>query len=319
MAEAEPMLTGFATSRGYRNFRGLGWIVIARRPTSVAYASANDLVLTILGSGVLLAALGIGAAAWIAGRVVGPIRALAAEADRIGRDPGAVTLPHMGGSPEITQLSTALRSLLRRIDVSQQEVATVERRSEEERRQLTESIDALKDLADHDPLTGLPNRRGIERFSTELMSDYQRNGRVFAAFVIDIDHFKSVNDTHGHAAGDAVIQRVGQLVDSTLRPSDRTARFGGEEFVSFLRDAPLVRAGEVAERIRAAVEGAGVMHTDDVVRVTVSIGVTVVSPGDRDLQDVIERADAALYEAKSSGRNRVVLRTGRQHVAERAA
>jgi diguanylate cyclase (GGDEF)-like protein len=159
----------------------------------------------------------------------------------------------------------------------------------------------------------------MQQFAEDVMSEYRRGGRPFAVLVTDIDHFKRVNDTFGHAAGDDVIRHVATIVDESQRPSDLTARFGGEEFVSFLRDTPLLRAGEIADRIREAVSASNVAHGKDEITVTVSIGVAAVGPKDRDLQDVIERADVALYDAKASGRDRVSLRLDRSESARKAA
>ena len=163
-------------------------------------------------------------------------------------------LPHVQGSVEVAQLSSALRSLLRRLDLTEQAMAEVEERSAEETRKLNENIDALKELADTDPLTSLPNRRGMVRFGDDVMAGYNRDGRLFAVLVVDIDRFKAINDTHGHAVGDDVIRHVARLAEATIRPTDRVARFGGEEFVAVLRDVQLIRAGDVAERLRMTVE-----------------------------------------------------------------
>jgi diguanylate cyclase (GGDEF)-like protein len=212
---------------------------------------------------------------------------------------------YVQGSVEVARLSAALRSLLRRIDVTQEQMAAVQQRAAEETRRLSEDIDALKEIADTDPLTGLPNRRGMLRFGEDVMSAYGREERNFAVFVIDIDHFKRINDTHGHAVGDEAIRHVARIVQSAIRPSDRVARFGGEEFVVVLRDVSPALAGEIAERIRASIERSALMIRRTSISVTVSIGVALVAADDRDIQDVTERADMALYAAKSGGRNRV--------------
>ena len=254
----------------------------------------------------------------IAGRVSRPIRELTAEADQIGRDPTKLMIPHVSGSVEVSQLSTALRSLLRRIDLTEEELVADRKRADEETRMLNENIESLKELADTDPLTGLPNRRGMVRYSADVMSDYSRNGARFSVLVIDIDHFKRVNDTFGHAVGDNVIVHVARVVEGSIRPSDRVARFGGEEFVAVLRGTPLLRAGELGERIRAMVEASPARHNEQTIPVTVSIGVAIVSPEDRDVQDVIERADLALYDAKTAGRNRISLRAAQQQPGQAA-
>ena len=311
------MLTGFAMTKGYRNYPGLGWQVVARRPTATAYAPARSVARTIFGLGLVIGGIGIGLATVFSGRVARPIRRLTEEADRIGRDPGKVMLPHVQGSVEVAQLSSALRSLLRRLDLTEQAMAEVEERSAEETRKLNENIDALKELADTDPLTALPNRRGMVRFGDDVMAGYNRDGRLFAVLVVDIDRFKAINDTHGHAVGDDVIRHVARLAEAAIRPTDRVARFGGEEFVAVLRDVQLIRAGDVAERLRMTVESTPFRHGDAAIATTVSVGVAMIAPGDRDLQDVIERADMALYDAKSAGRNRISISRGRRPLPSR--
>ena len=300
-------LAGYAVTRGYGAFPGLGWIVVARRPTAIAFAPANQLVFTILAIGLVVGGFGSAVASIISSRFSRPIRTLAHEADRIGRDTGSVMLPHVSGSMEITQLSNALRSLLRRLDLTQQEKTEAEEKSAAEAQRLNQDIDTLRELADTDPLTGLPNRRGIATLGEEVLATFSRTGSPFSVLILDIDHFKSINDAFGHPAGDDVIRHVSKVVESEIRPSDRAARFGGEEFVAFLRDCSLESATEVAERIRQAVERSTVLHGGSAIRCTASLGVAVIEAADRDIQDVIARADSALYAAKTAGRNRVEI------------
>lgn len=301
------MLNGFARTDGFGEYPGLGWIVIAQQPAAAAYALANDVVKTILIWGLGIAIFGVTAAILISRRVSRPMQALAAATDRLGRDPTAMMLPYLEGSREITRLSRALRSLVRRIDITQREKAEVETASEARALKLSQDINTLHELAQTDPLTGLPNRRGMQTYSDDLMSRVAREGETFGVFVIDIDHFKRVNDTFGHAAGDAVICHVAGICRDALRPSDRVARFGGEEFVAVFRNVPLILAGELAERIRIAVEAGATRFEDVEIPVTVSIGVAMARPGDRDMAEIVERADRALYDAKTSGRNRVAI------------
>jgi diguanylate cyclase (GGDEF)-like protein len=316
---ASPMFTGFAISAGNRDDPGLGWMVIARRPTAIAMAPVRDIELAIIGLGTFVGLAGMGIAALIAGRVARPIRALTSETDRIGRDPGKLMIRHVQGSVEVTRLSSALRSLIRRLDLTEEEMAAIEQRAAEESLRLSENIDALKELADTDPLTRLPNRRGMARFAEEVIAGYNRDRRPFAALVIDIDRFKAINDTHGHPIGDEVIRHVAELIASTIRPSDRVARFGGEEFVALLGNVQVIRLGDVAERIRAAIESKPARWNGTEIAVTVSIGAAMVGPGDRDFQDVVERADLALYEAKTAGRNRVSIGAAPMQEASAAA
>ncbi|GAB3734607.1 GGDEF domain-containing protein [Silanimonas algicola] len=164
----------------------------------------------------------------------------------------------------------------------------------------------LRLLAMTDPLTGLANRRHTDYRGSEAFKMARLTGQPFCVLAIDIDHFKAVNDTHGHAVGDTVLQRVGRECQRTLRKLDLMGRIGGEEFTGLLPETAEPSARQVAERLRAGVES---LDLDDVVpglRVTISIGVAQMRDADPDFAGVLARADAAMYRAKQSGRNRVV-------------
>ncbi|KQY52359.1 hypothetical protein ASD14_06925 [Lysobacter sp. Root494] len=151
-----------------------------------------------------------------------------------------------------------------------------------------------------DSLTGVANREGWEARSARLHREHESSGRPLSVIFFDIDHFKHVNDQHGHATGDAVLQRVSTLLKQHLRGHDVVARVGGEEFVALLADTTVEDAHRVAERIRRAIETLG-----EPVRVTVSAGVTQAHPAES-LETATQRADAALLQAKQAGRNRIV-------------
>jgi diguanylate cyclase (GGDEF)-like protein len=139
------------------------------------------------------------------------------------------------------------------------------------------------------------------------MMDHRRHRGDLTLLVVDIDHFKRVNDRFGHAAGDAVIRKVGEILRDCVTAADKVARFGGEEFVVLLRAIGTGEAGSIAERMRAAVEAMAVPRAGQDIGVTVSIGAATASAADTDLEAIIERADKALYDAKSRGRNCVRL------------
>jgi diguanylate cyclase (GGDEF)-like protein len=154
-----------------------------------------------------------------------------------------------------------------------------------------------------DPLTGLANRRGLERYAPNLWQELARESQSVAVIVVDIDHFKRINDTRGHAAGDVVLQQVAELMSASLRHKDIAVRLGGEEFL-VLASTPPGQAPWIAERLRALIQDT--LHT-----VTVSIGVHEAAPNIADalpttLWSAVNVADRALYAAKHTGRNRVV-------------
>jgi diguanylate cyclase (GGDEF)-like protein len=150
-----------------------------------------------------------------------------------------------------------------------------------------------------DSLTGLANRRGAEASCRRELARATRQGTPVSFLVVDIDHFKRVNDAHGHAVGDAVIRAVGALLVRALRGSDVAARWGGEEFLAVLPDATTPSARMIAERFRASLEAETILPG---LRVTASVGTAQWDPGER-AETAIGRADAALYEAKAAGRN----------------
>jgi diguanylate cyclase (GGDEF)-like protein len=163
-------------------------------------------------------------------------------------------------------------------------------------------------LARTDALTGLPNRREtMERLDGELLRS-QRSRRPVAVLMFDIDHFKQVNDTWGHAAGDQVLRAVAETAQGCLRRIDSCGRIGGEEFLVVLPETDLDEGQGAAERLRVAIENCSVQYADQVLRVTVSIGVAIQSVDPSQAADVLLHcADQALYAAKNGGRNRVML------------
>jgi diguanylate cyclase (GGDEF)-like protein len=159
-----------------------------------------------------------------------------------------------------------------------------------------------------DPLTGVANRRFFERRMHEEASLWQRHGGQLACLLADLDHFKLINDRHGHEAGDAVLQHVAGLLNQGLRTSDVLARYGGEEFVLLLPATGLARAREIAERLRSRVSQS---RSENRPGVTLSVGVAALQPAQQGtLQDphawLLRRADEMLYRAKARGRNCVV-------------
>ncbi|MCZ7677272.1 MAG: GGDEF domain-containing protein [Sandaracinaceae bacterium] len=167
----------------------------------------------------------------------------------------------------------------------------------------------LYEAALRDPLTKAFNRRALnERLETEL-AHLTRHGTELAVTLFDLDHFKRVNDTFGHLAGDHVLRTFAHLVSSMTRREDFFARYGGEEFVMLCRSTPLDHAKALAERIRVAVERERVVYSERVIPVTVSIGIASAWPRCTSAE-VIGVADAALYAAKNAGRNQVVAYVG---------
>ncbi|MEP6149186.1 MAG: diguanylate cyclase, partial [Nisaea sp.] len=159
-----------------------------------------------------------------------------------------------------------------------------------------------------DSLTGLYNRRYLETYLKGLMDNAVERRKPLALLMLDIDHFKAVNDTHGHLVGDKVLKSVAEALINSLRSVDMIARIGGEEFVVVMPDTSEEFAEAVAERLRHRVSETNVYcdGVEEPVTVNISIGLTMRTGDDKTVEDLMQRADKALYGAKNAGRNRVV-------------
>lgn len=163
-------------------------------------------------------------------------------------------------------------------------------------------IHDLKRLALLDPLTEIGNRRHAEISLMGRLDELRRNGTPFGVLLLDIDHFKNVNDTYGHAVGDRVLQMVARTLANTLRPYDVICRFGGEEFLLIAPNITEKTVNVIAERLRLLVKQSSFGFGPQSVGVTVSIGATLADPADS-IDTVVRRADVNLYKSKEAGRN----------------
>ncbi|MGE0826490.1 MAG: diguanylate cyclase [Candidatus Binatia bacterium] len=176
---------------------------------------------------------------------------------------------------------------------------------------LQEQQTQLEHLAREDVLTGLANRRRFEERAREEGVRAQRYRHPLSVLLADLDHFKSINDTYGHAFGDTVLKEVGQTLLRYCRTSDLCARYGGEEFVLLLPETELEEARKVAERLCAAVRSLSFHQPSGPISVTVSFGAACMNHEfPQTLEEMLEQADQALYRAKRSGRDRVEVYSG---------
>lgn len=163
----------------------------------------------------------------------------------------------------------------------------------------------LQGLSMQDPLTGLPNRRALEQALQREWQRWQRGARRFAVVALDLDHFKRINDTHGHLVGDDLLAAVARRLAGAVRQMDVVARTGGEEFLVLMPDIDDAAVQAAAERLRLALASSPLAVGPLTLPITTSLGVAQVRPGDTELRQVLARADLALYAAKTAGRNRV--------------
>lgn len=285
--------------------QGLGWRIVVRQPLELALEPAHALRTRLLTLG-LLAALAFSLVAlWLARSFSRPIEQLANAARQIEQGASNARFPTDHRLIEVQQLSQSIQSMTTALLAHERELAAVNQTLETQVQQRTEALETanleLERLATRDPLTGVHNRRHFDARLLECFQTSQRTGTGFAVLLLDADHFKQVNDTHGHPAGDAVLQQLAHLLNENTRAVDFVARYGGEEFAVLLPHTP---GGEgsmaAAEKIRAAIAAA---DFPEIGHMTVSIGASVWNPADTHAHAIVERADKALYQAKGAGRN----------------
>lgn len=294
----------------YSRSPATGWTVALGIPQeSLAAEYQTPLQLLIAGM-VVLFTLGFGLAWRVGDRIARSVRALKAPAQALGAGE-AVQPPevHIKEAGEVASaLVNAFNLLQRRTEALETERNSRQRELERLVAERTEALQAAiresESLARRDALTGLQNRLSAnERLRTEFLR-MKRTGHPYTALLMDIDHFKRVNDTYGHETGDQVLQSVAEILQGSIRATDFVARFGGEEFLVLLPETGAEGALTIAEKIRAAVAE---QDFPGVKRVTISVGGACASSEDTNEDEAVRRADAALYEVKEHGRNRVLI------------
>lgn len=290
----------------------LGWQIVVRQPLDAALQPARALRNQLLVSGLLAVVLFGLLALHLATRISRPIEQLVDAARQVERRGHAPVYPESGQALEIDQLSQSMQSMTHSLLAHERELeamnASLEQQVAERTEALTRANQALNDLATRDALTGVRNRRRFDEKLAEVFQLYRRSQRGYALLLIDADHFKQVNDTHGHLVGDEVLKQLARIIGDNVRCTDFVARYGGEEFVVLLPDTPDANAGQtVAEKIRRAVEATPFASIG---KLTISLGLSVAMPTDATPEAILQRADSALYQAKEAGRNRVAFMPG---------
>lgn len=286
----------------------LGWRVVLRQPVEVAYAPLKTLALQMI---VLTLAMAI-CAAWLAYRVAAfvnaPIALLVQAVQRLGVDTNQVDVPKRLPQ-ELRTLADAIQIASTDLTASRQELVEanemLERRVEERTRELELANDALARQAMTDGLTNVANRRAFDMKQSELHALSARTGQAYGLLIIDVDHFKQVNDNYGHHVGDQVLAAIASKITASIRTTDFVARYGGEEFaVMFYPVTTPDELAEVAEKLRKNVSQF-TFSTGG--HVTISLGGCMISGGSIDRESGLKFADGALYQSKLAGRNRYTL------------
>ena len=297
----------------------LGWSVVVRQPPEVAIKLAVRVQKTVIVVGVMVGVLGVLMVWWLAGRLNRPLVHMARAADRIAAGERGVHMGHHRGAAELMQVSAAVDHMTQ--ELLQREQALVASRDNLERMvhdrtaelqasnaELARANAELDNLSRHDALTKLPNRRAADERLLHELARHRRSQTPLTVMVVDIDHFKKINDTFGHDVGDEVLREFALRLASNVRAIDLPCRFGGEEFVVVMPDTQLADALRIAERIRNHVAGSPfkVGPTKEQLTVTISVGVSATLGADDTPEALLKRADQGVYQAKASGRNAVV-------------
>lgn len=292
---------------------GLGWRVIVRQPKQQALATLNRLRGALMLLGLAASALLMAAVYRLATSFSRPLEQLAGTAQRVGSGEEDADWAIRGGTQELRQLSEAMRNMTSSLLARKQQLADVNANLEQMVADRTEQLRESNHLllrkaaelalqARQDALTGLHNRMAANEQLQEEHLRYKRTGAPYAVLLLDVDHFKRVNDTFGHDAGDRVLRHIADTLRDSARATDFVARYGGEEFLLLLPATDAAGAAVLAEKIRAAVEQS---QAPDVGRITISIGLATANAADAQPEATVKRADLALYRAKAGGRNRV--------------
>ncbi|WP_340679744.1 diguanylate cyclase [Paraglaciecola sp.] len=285
----------------------LGWRVIVRQRAEHALSTANSLLHTFLWlslSGTIVSML---FAYKLASQFSKPVETLANIAKQIEQGNGLVNFNINNKLTEINSLAKSLQTMTSTLFNREYALGEINRTLEQKVLERTSALeianDDLKQLARRDALTGLSNRLAMTEALRHEYLLYKRSGIRFALIILDVDHFKRVNDNHGHNTGDIVLKHIATLLNHSIRETDFVARFGGEEFIVLLPNTDDA-AITVAEKIRSTIADS---QFPVVKQITISLGVAIADPKDHSQDELIQRADVALYQAKNTGRNKVIL------------
>lgn len=270
--------------------------IVAERDRDEVYGTwleLRNMFLALVGTLLLVVA----AVAFRMGRsIVGPLQRLISAADRIAGGDLDVRLTAMRND-ELGHLTQVFNQMADRLRHSHAEIMATNQAMRQQNR-------VLETLSVTDSLTGLYNRSKLDAILSDQLARFKRTQREFTLLMMDIDHFKTLNDSYGHITGDEILAAVGRILIQSIRSIDYAARYGGDEFIIILVETSAEPALKTAERIRSQVENMRYSANGSTITVTVSIGIVQCRPDDMTPTAVFIRADNALYEAKHAGRNR---------------
>ena len=285
----------------------LGWSIIVRQPIAKALESVTVLHQNLLYLGISISILYMILAYYFAVQLSNPIEKLAKVSKLIGEGKKQADFNIPSNLHEVRTLTDSINSMVSALLSHENELEevnkTLEDKVQERTTQLQKANEKLTYLSHHDVLTQLHNRLASNEYLHKEFLRMKRAHTSFSVALMDIDHFKKVNDTYGHDVGDSVLIHVAKILHDMTRETDFIARFGGEEFLLILPNTLQEGAYSVAEKIRVAIENS---NPPKVEHLTLSIGVATASENDTKESYVIKMADQALYKAKEEGRNRVI-------------
>ncbi len=287
--------------------KSLGWHVVVRQPLTRTLENIATLKSVLLGASLTVIVIFFSLARWSATTVSRPLRQLARIAKKIQSGDERTPIDIPTATTDLRNLVDAFADMSSTLISSKQELASsneqLERKVAERTAELLKANEGLQSLARRDVLTSLSNRMAADERLTLEFVRMKRSQISYCVMMIDIDSFKRINDTFGHADGDQVLQSVAQVINTSVRESDFVARFGGEEFLVVLPATSIAGALVVAERCRNAIASA---QDAKVGQVTVSIGLAEATMSQRTANEAVDLADGLLYEAKRAGKNRTI-------------
>lgn len=285
--DGKKYLTGYYSENGYKNYKGLGWTILVRQPLDIAYAPVKEIKNFIIIIGGILSVI-FAFIGWItAGVIAKPLKKIVLTADML-RLNEKVEIPEYHGIRDIEMLSKSLRSLIDSLVNTEN------------------ALDKMEGLAHHDQLTGLPNREALKKYLEEIKINSIDKGNVYSIYYLDLDGFKSINDTYGHDSGDLILKEVSKRLNSNIEDGEIVARIGGDEFIVIknsnndnLIENSIDFANNLIEEIKKQylIEGR-------VMNIGCSIGGAFYPINSTNAMDVINLADEYLYESKRNGKNR---------------